>query len=186
VTKLANTSEVAEYLGVTPEALRQWAHRGTGPRWIKVGAARRYRWEDVETYLRHNTHETGQGALNLTCSVCKKPVRRDGFVGVRNEDRARNGRERKAWEEHKTRKIQEEGEFAGRVIEGDDWRMIPEPARWYVVHHNCHPVGGDYGYEVERVDTFPSFLSMIAHVSEKPWVQQNTDLPALIRRVIGE
>lgn len=53
--KLATTVEVAEYLGVTPEALRQWAHKGVGPPWTMVESVRRYRWEDIERYLEERT-----------------------------------------------------------------------------------------------------------------------------------
>lgn len=49
--KLGTSPEVAEYLGVPPRTLDQWAYLGIGPRWSKVGRYRRYRWEDVESWL---------------------------------------------------------------------------------------------------------------------------------------
>lgn len=48
---LADSAEVAEYLGVPVRTLDQWAYRGVGPRYSKVGRYRRYRWEDVEKWL---------------------------------------------------------------------------------------------------------------------------------------
>lgn len=48
---LATSAEVAEYLGVPPRTLDQWAYRGTGPRFSKVGRHRRYRWSDLEKWL---------------------------------------------------------------------------------------------------------------------------------------
>jgi excisionase family DNA binding protein len=48
---LASSTEVAEYLGIPPRTLDQWAHRGVGPRYMKVGRYRRYRWSDVEKWL---------------------------------------------------------------------------------------------------------------------------------------
>lgn len=48
---LAGSAEVAEYLDVPPGTLDQWASRGGGPRFSKVGKHRRYRWSDVEKWL---------------------------------------------------------------------------------------------------------------------------------------
>ena len=48
---LATSREVAEYLGVPPRTLDNWAYWGTGPRYAKIGRHRRYRWDDVETYV---------------------------------------------------------------------------------------------------------------------------------------
>lgn len=59
MTGLATPAEVAEYLKVTPEALRQWAHRKKGPPYIKVEGARRYRWAEVEAYLEEKTVRHG-------------------------------------------------------------------------------------------------------------------------------
>lgn len=48
---LASSTEVAEYLGVPVRTLGQWAYRGVGPRYSKIGRHRRYRWSDVEQYI---------------------------------------------------------------------------------------------------------------------------------------
>ena len=48
---LATSAEIAEHLGVPVRTLDQWAYKGTGPRWSKVGRHRRYRWSDVERWL---------------------------------------------------------------------------------------------------------------------------------------
>jgi excisionase family DNA binding protein len=52
---LASTVQVAEFLGVPPRTLDQWAYKGIGPRWSKIGRHRRYRWTDVETYVEAQT-----------------------------------------------------------------------------------------------------------------------------------
>lgn len=51
-TRLATRAEVADYLDVPAATLAQWAYRATGPRYIKVGRHTRYRWADVESWLR--------------------------------------------------------------------------------------------------------------------------------------
>lgn len=48
---LAEPDAVASHLGVTVKTLTQWRWRKTGPRWLKVGGAVRYRWEDIEKWL---------------------------------------------------------------------------------------------------------------------------------------
>jgi excisionase family DNA binding protein len=48
---LATSEEVAEYLGVSKRTLDDWAHRGTGPAYSRVGRHRRYAWPDVDAYV---------------------------------------------------------------------------------------------------------------------------------------
>jgi excisionase family DNA binding protein len=48
---LASINEVAEYLNVPVATLRQWRHRGTGPRCAKAGRHIRYRWDDVDKWF---------------------------------------------------------------------------------------------------------------------------------------
>lgn len=49
---LATPAQVAEFLQVTPEALRQWAHRGEGPPSVKItGQTRRYDWAEVLAWV---------------------------------------------------------------------------------------------------------------------------------------
>jgi excisionase family DNA binding protein len=48
---LATSPEVAEYLQVSERTLDDWAYRGGGPEFSRVGQQRRYRWEDVDKYL---------------------------------------------------------------------------------------------------------------------------------------
>ncbi|MDG9673025.1 helix-turn-helix domain-containing protein [Micromonospora sp. DH14] len=48
---LATSPEVAKHLGVPVRTLDQWAYKGLGPRFSKVGRHRRYRWNDVEKWL---------------------------------------------------------------------------------------------------------------------------------------
>jgi len=63
---LASRAEVASYLGLVDvdgepnvQTLAQWAHRGIGPKYIRVGRHARYRWDDVEQWLREQ--KTGGG-----------------------------------------------------------------------------------------------------------------------------
>lgn len=44
--------EVATRLGVSRFTLRAWRRRGTGPRFLKLGRAVRYRPEDVDAFER--------------------------------------------------------------------------------------------------------------------------------------
>jgi excisionase family DNA binding protein len=49
--KLGTTAEVARYLGVPTATIHQWIYKGSGPKSIKVGRHRRFRWADVERWL---------------------------------------------------------------------------------------------------------------------------------------
>jgi hypothetical protein len=51
VHPLMDTPTTAGYLNVPPATLDQWAYRGTGPKWSKVGRHRRYRLADVDAWL---------------------------------------------------------------------------------------------------------------------------------------
>lgn len=58
---LASRTEVAEYLGVPAGTLTQWAHRGIGPRYSRVGRYTRYRWSDIEQWLSEQASGGGGG-----------------------------------------------------------------------------------------------------------------------------
>lgn len=48
---LISRTDLAEYLGVPVLTVTQWASKGTGPAYVKVGIHARYRWSDVEQWL---------------------------------------------------------------------------------------------------------------------------------------
>jgi excisionase family DNA binding protein len=50
--------EVAARLGVSRFTVRSWRLKGTGPRFLKMGRAVRYRPEDVDEYERRALVET--------------------------------------------------------------------------------------------------------------------------------
>jgi hypothetical protein len=54
---IAFPDQVAEALGISPDALKQMRYRGAGPRYIKVGARVRYRWSDVQKYFDEHAIE---------------------------------------------------------------------------------------------------------------------------------
>lgn len=49
--RLANTKEVAEYLGIAPNTLSNWAYQGLGPVYSKINGQRRYDWADVRAWV---------------------------------------------------------------------------------------------------------------------------------------
>lgn len=49
--RLLNEHEVAERLGISVATVRRWRLLRQGPKYRKVGAAVRYRTEDVEAWL---------------------------------------------------------------------------------------------------------------------------------------
>lgn len=50
--RLATAAEVAEFLSVPITTLYAWRNKGAGPQAIRVGKHLRYRWSEVETWLR--------------------------------------------------------------------------------------------------------------------------------------
>lgn len=57
---LATRGEVAEYLGLPVTTLAQWAHKGIGPAYIRVGRHTRYDWASVAAWLE--TQQAGGSA----------------------------------------------------------------------------------------------------------------------------
>lgn len=56
-TPLASSKDVAEHLGVTPNALAKLRMTGDGPAFVRVGARNiKYRWADVHAWIEANTH----------------------------------------------------------------------------------------------------------------------------------
>lgn len=58
---LATREQVAEYLGVPATTLAQWAHRGIGPAYVRVGRYARYAWSDVDAWLEQHRANTKTG-----------------------------------------------------------------------------------------------------------------------------
>ena len=48
---LASLDEVAEFCGVSKATVHQWLYKGTAPKSYKIGKHRRFRWDDVHTWL---------------------------------------------------------------------------------------------------------------------------------------
>jgi excisionase family DNA binding protein len=61
---LGTSAEVAAYLKVSERTLDDWAYRGGGPEFSRVGQQRRYRWEDVDRYVaeRSRSAKAASGA----------------------------------------------------------------------------------------------------------------------------
>jgi excisionase family DNA binding protein len=52
-----STEGLARYLGVPTATVRQWRHKRTGPRGIRVGKYIRYRRADVEQWLNRQADQ---------------------------------------------------------------------------------------------------------------------------------
>lgn len=64
---LATSDEVAEYLQISPRTLDDWAYRGTGPVFARVGGQRRYRWQDIESWVYQRTSTEAPSATESDC-----------------------------------------------------------------------------------------------------------------------
>lgn len=53
--------EAAQYLGVSRRSLDNWATRGEGPRFFKIGRAARYRVSDLESWIEARAVACDQG-----------------------------------------------------------------------------------------------------------------------------
>lgn len=186
----ATSREVAEYLKVKPQTLDAWASQDKGPPFSRAEGVRRYDWEELAAWLdqRKGGSPTFSRAPLLKCSACKKPVKSDGYLGISHLEVTRAKKEDMAYKAYVAEKKARLGDFAGGVIEDNEWDMMPNLACWFILHRACdpEPERNDYSYGIESVNTWPKFVSFVAHVGEKNWVQDHTDLSALLRRAIGE
>jgi predicted DNA-binding transcriptional regulator AlpA len=60
---LLNEREVAKMLSLSVASVRRWRLLRRGPRYLKIGAAVRYRLEDVELWLESRPSGGNQGEL---------------------------------------------------------------------------------------------------------------------------
>lgn len=59
-------------------------------------------------------------------------------------------------------------------------------AKWQAVHVECDTIGDDaYWWDLDRVRTWPAFMHFVAHVTEKSWVTDDTNLPSFLRGVVS-
>lgn len=64
IEALLNEHELARITGLSVASVRRWRLLGQGPRYLKIGAAVRYRIEDVREWLQNRpTGGGGRGAL---------------------------------------------------------------------------------------------------------------------------
>jgi len=54
--RMLTANQLAEVLQVSPNTLKSWRYHGTGPKWTNVGRTVRYRWAEVDKYLKANTN----------------------------------------------------------------------------------------------------------------------------------
>lgn len=54
---LNDSPATADYLAVPLATLDQWAYRGVGPKFYKVGKYRRYRKRDIDAWLEVQARE---------------------------------------------------------------------------------------------------------------------------------
>ena len=52
--ELVTETQAAEYLGLSTKTLQSWRWRKTGPPYVKLGGAVRYRPEDLEAWLQES------------------------------------------------------------------------------------------------------------------------------------
>ena len=57
---LVRLEEVAQYLGVHPSTVKKKTAR-LEIQSVKIGRATRYRWDDIDNYLKRNTRGGGDG-----------------------------------------------------------------------------------------------------------------------------
>lgn len=48
--------QLADVLQVSAKTLKSWRYHGTGPKWTNVGRNVRYRWAEVDKWLKARTN----------------------------------------------------------------------------------------------------------------------------------
>jgi predicted DNA-binding transcriptional regulator AlpA len=68
-TRYFNTKQAAEYLSLSYQYLEIARHKGTGPQYIKLAKAVRYRREDLDGWMSdHLRKHTAENMLNAEAS----------------------------------------------------------------------------------------------------------------------
>jgi predicted DNA-binding transcriptional regulator AlpA len=52
--QIVNERQAAQYLGLSVKTLQAWRWRGTGPRYVKMNKAVRYRLGDLDAFTESN------------------------------------------------------------------------------------------------------------------------------------
>lgn len=60
-TPLVAPDEVAAYLGISPDTMKDYRQQGRGPRYTRVGKLVRYRLADVDEWLARHTVDPEAG-----------------------------------------------------------------------------------------------------------------------------
>ena len=55
LSPLLSTKEAGKYLGLSTSTLNKWRCFGTGPRFVKLGRAVRYRKAELDEYLKEHS-----------------------------------------------------------------------------------------------------------------------------------
>ncbi|MAJ09567.1 helix-turn-helix domain-containing protein [Ponticaulis sp.] len=63
MSNLIDTTELARRIDVSEVTLARMRMQGDGPAFIRIGRSVKYRWEDVEAWLKKQTrHSTSEAA----------------------------------------------------------------------------------------------------------------------------
>lgn len=57
---LLTSDDLAAYLDKPIKTLDQWAYKRLGPKYLKIGRTRRYRWSDVDAWVDGQAAKTGE------------------------------------------------------------------------------------------------------------------------------
>jgi len=55
--EIMTTAQAAQFLGLRTNTLEIWRYRGTGPQYLKLGRAVRYRLSDLEDFIQACTKQ---------------------------------------------------------------------------------------------------------------------------------
>ena len=80
--KFLKCKEVAEWLGISEQALAQDRFRGDGIPFVRIGARVRYRLADLHEYVEKNTVVPGEQAQQAPQGPVNRPARTHAARGV--------------------------------------------------------------------------------------------------------
>jgi hypothetical protein len=122
------------------------------------------------------TSEPTTRQLIWMCEACHRPIASgEGYVWV-------------SWKEvHDAELAIKEwnATIDGPFLTAVDLHNIPHGARWHVHHAKCDPDpnSADYWSAVERLDTWEEIFDFLAHILEKDWVREYTQIQNFVRSI---